>query len=91
MKVPSINQACEICEKADNFELFDARVKQGPYGAKGHWVYICKTCHEEWGLGIDGENLMVFQRFFGKYREVKWKEKNLTGDLNSKERDSIQS
>jgi uncharacterized protein YlaI len=68
---PSPNQGCEICG-AVGFQLFDARVKQSKYGNRGHWVFMCETCHKEWGLGTEEENLVVYQKFFWQYREVRW-------------------
>jgi hypothetical protein len=66
---PKPNQSCEICSCIEGV-LFDARVRLGEYGAKGHFVYMCPSCHAIHGLGYGVENVVLFRRFIGRWIEM---------------------
>ena len=71
MKKPRSNQNCEICNTVTPRILIDGRVKQGPHGNKGHWVYMCESCQVVWGLGTDEDNYIRFEYFNGRYFETR--------------------
>lgn len=81
MKKPHGNQCCEICKAITPFRIVDGRVKQGPHGPKGHWVYMCEDCHREWGISKKDEDYILFERFSGKYFEVR-KEESSGSEIN---------
>lgn len=83
MSKPHTNQSCEICNSITPKILIDGRVKQGPHGPKGHWVYMCETCHLEWGIGFDKENYIKYERNFGRYFEVGRGESDVSKENNS--------
>jgi len=82
MKTPPSDQGCEICKIKTPKILIDGRVKQGPHGHKGHWVYMCSSCQEEWGIGCDPDNYIEYHRFGGRYFEVNKGENNVSQNEN---------
>ena len=67
---PTENQNCEICKKENLSILYDARVKAGFDWPKGHFVFMCVECHLIYGLSTKQEDLIVYERFNGRFFEV---------------------
>lgn len=73
MSQPKLDQECEICG-AKNLEfIIDGAVKRMRSWAKGHFIYMCPSCHQTNGLGTDPEICTVYRRFIGSYFEIKEK------------------
>lgn len=70
-KRPNPNQKCEICGKSPLPYCYDGRLRNGPHGPKGHWAYLCPSCHLVFGIGFDEDNLIIFKRVFQRFFEVK--------------------
>ena len=68
---PSFDQNCEVCKIKAPPVLFDARVRKGEYGARGHWIYMCPVCHIKHGIGYDSDSIIVYQKFASRYFEVR--------------------
>lgn len=64
--MPRPTGTCEKCKKR-TYVLYDCRVRLGPLGAKGHWVYLCPACHWVWGLDND---YITYRLFFDKFFET---------------------
>jgi hypothetical protein len=72
MKNPNPNQECESCGKKDCVSLMDVQVKLTEKWPKGKWLYLCFLCYEIYKLEKPSpETLTVYQKFNGRYFEVK--------------------
>jgi hypothetical protein len=47
----------------------DARIRRGPFGAKGHWMWLCPICQKIYGLSNDSDSLIIYILNAGKYLE----------------------
>jgi hypothetical protein len=66
---PKYNQVCEICGVYP-MTLIDGRVRKGEHGPSGHFVFMCPPCHLIHGLGYGLDDMIVYERFIGNYREI---------------------
>jgi len=68
--VPGPNQLCESCGK-ESSTLLDARVRLTDKWPKGHWVFLCPECQAKYGVGLDNESIIIYQKCFGRIFEIR--------------------
>ncbi len=67
---PGNDQLCEGCGGRSHI-ILDSRVVKTDQWPADHWVFLCPVCQYIYGKGFAENDLTVYERFGGRFYELK--------------------